>query len=39
MENSKNIVLTPEAAIAIKTLMQEQKLEGHYLRIFIAGVG
>jgi Fe-S cluster assembly iron-binding protein IscA len=39
MENSENIVLTPEAAIAIKSLMKEQKLEEHSLRIFIAGVG
>ena len=39
MENTQNIVLTPEAAIAIKTLMKEQNLEGHSLRIFIAGVG
>ena len=39
MENTDNIILTPEAAIAIKTLMKEQKLEGQSLRIFIAGVG
>lgn len=39
MENSQNIVLTPEAAIAIKTLMKEQDISGHSLRIFIAGVG
>jgi len=39
MENSENIVLTPGAAIAIKSLMQEQKLTEHSLRIFIAGVG
>ena len=39
MENSENIVLTPEAAIAIKSLMKEQKLAEHSLRILIAGVG
>jgi Fe-S cluster assembly iron-binding protein IscA len=39
MENTQNIDLTAEAAIAIKTLMKEQDLEGHSLRIFIAGVG
>jgi len=39
MENTQNIVLTAEAAIAIKTLMKEQSLEEHSLRIFIAGVG
>jgi Fe-S cluster assembly iron-binding protein IscA len=39
MENSENIVLTPEAAVAIKTLMKEQNLADHSLRIFIAGVG
>ena len=39
MENSENIVLTPEAAIAIKTLMKEQEMTNHSLRIFIAGVG
>ena len=39
MENTENIILTPEAAIAIKSLMKEQNLEGKSLRIFIAGVG
>jgi Fe-S cluster assembly iron-binding protein IscA len=39
MENSENIVLTPEAAVAIKSLMKEQNLVDHSLRIFIAGVG
>ena len=39
MENTENIVLTPEAAIAIKTLMKEQEMTDHSLRIFIAGVG
>jgi Fe-S cluster assembly iron-binding protein IscA len=39
MENTQNITLTPEAAIAIKTLINEQNLSGHSLRIFIAGVG
>jgi len=39
MENTDNIILTPEAAIAIKSLMKEQNLEGKSLRIFIAGVG
>jgi Fe-S cluster assembly iron-binding protein IscA len=39
MENTENIILTPEAAIAIKTLMEEQNLQGQSLRIFIAGVG
>ena len=39
MENTENITLTPEAAIAIKGLIKEQELEGHSLRIFIAGVG
>jgi Fe-S cluster assembly iron-binding protein IscA len=39
MDNTQNITLTPEAAIAIKTLMKEQNLSGHSLRIFIAGVG
>ncbi len=39
MENTDNIILTPEAAIAIKTLMKEQNLQGQSLRIFIAGVG
>ena len=39
MENTKDINLTPEAAIAVKTLLKEQDLESHALRIFIAGVG
>jgi hypothetical protein len=39
MENSQNITLTPEAAIAVKTLLKEQDLVSHSLRIFIAGVG
>jgi Fe-S cluster assembly iron-binding protein IscA len=39
METTENITLTPEAAIAIKTLMEEQNLQGQSLRIFIAGVG
>jgi Fe-S cluster assembly iron-binding protein IscA len=39
MENTDNINLTPEAAIKIKTLMKEQDMSGHSLRIFIAGVG
>ena len=39
MENSQNVTLTPEAAIAVKTLLKEQKLSEHSLRIFIAGVG
>jgi Fe-S cluster assembly iron-binding protein IscA len=39
MENTDNIILTPEAAIAIKTLMKEQSMEEHSLRIFVAGVG
>ena len=39
MENTENIILTPEAAIAVKSLLKEQNLPGHYLRVFIAGVG
>ena len=39
MENTQNINLTPEAAIAVKTLLKEQDLVTHSLRIFIAGVG
>ena len=39
MEKTEDITLTPEAAIAIKTLLDEQDLSGHSLRIFIAGVG
>lgn len=39
MENTENIILTAEAAIAIKTLMKEQSMEEHSLRIFVAGVG
>ena len=39
METTDNITMTPEAAIAIKTLMKEQDLVGQSLRIFIAGVG
>ena len=39
MENIQNITLTPEAASAIKILLEEQNLEEHSLRIFIAGVG
>lgn len=39
MENPQNISLTPEAAIAIKTLIKEQDLPEHSLRIFISGVG
>ncbi len=39
MENPQNISLTPEAAIAIKTLIKEQDLSEHSLRIFISGVG
>jgi len=39
MGNPQNISLTPEAAIAIKSLIKEQDLSEHSLRIFIAGVG
>jgi len=39
MEKSQDISLTPEAAIAIKSLLKEQNLSEHSLRIFIAGVG
>jgi len=39
MENTENIIMTPEAAIAIKSLMKDQNLEGKSLRVFIAGVG
>ena len=39
MENTDNIIMTPEAAIAIKSLMKEQNLEEKSLRVFIAGVG
>ena len=39
MENTPAINITPEAAIAIKTLLKEQDLASHSLRIFIAGVG
>jgi Fe-S cluster assembly iron-binding protein IscA len=39
MENTQNINLTPEAAIAVKSLLKEQEMDGHSLRIFIAGVG
>ena len=39
MENTQNVNLTPEAAIAVKTLLKEQDLVTHSLRIFIAGVG
>jgi|GEM_PF-1228477 len=39
MENSQAINLTPEAAIAVKTLLKEQNLVTHSLRIFVAGVG
>ena len=39
MDNTQNITLTPEAAIAVKTLLKQQDLVSHSLRIFIAGVG
>ena len=39
MENTQAINVTPEAAIAIKTLLKDQNLATHSLRIFIAGVG
>ena len=39
MENTQNINLTPEAASAIKNLLEEQDLQGSSLRIFIAGIG
>lgn len=39
METTQAINLTPEAAIAVKTLLKEQELISHSLRIFIAGVG
>ncbi len=39
MDNTQNISLTPEAAIAIKSLLKEQNMSEHSLRIFIAGVG
>lgn len=39
MDNQQQINLTPEAAIAVKTLLQDQDLLTHSLRIFIAGVG
>ena len=31
------ITLTPEAANAIKNIIDEKKLEGYFLRIFVAG--
>lgn len=39
MENTQAVNLTPEAAIAVKTLLKEQNIVSHSLRIFIAGVG
>jgi len=39
MENTQNINITPEAAIAVKELLKDQDMIGHSLRIFIAGVG
>jgi len=39
MENTDNIIITPEAAIAIKSLMKDQNQEGKSLRVSIAGVG
>jgi Fe-S cluster assembly iron-binding protein IscA len=39
MENLQQINLTPEAAIAVKSLLKDQDLLSHSLRIFIAGVG
>ncbi len=39
MENTENITLTPEAAIAVKTLLKDQDLVKHSLRIYIVGVG
>lgn len=39
MENTQAINLTPEAAIQVKTLLKDQNLISHSLRIFIAGVG
>jgi hypothetical protein len=39
MENTDNIILTPEAGIAIKSLMKEQNMDGKSLRVFVAGVG
>ena len=39
MEKTQAINLTPEAAIQIKTLLKDQDLVSHSLRIFIAGVG
>lgn len=39
MENNQGIILTPEAAIAVKTLLKDQEMVSHSLRIFIAGVG
>ena len=39
MENTDNIIMTPEAAIAIKSLMKEQNMDEKSLRIFVAGVG
>lgn len=39
MEKTQNITLTPEAAIAVKSLLKDQEMEGHSLRVFISGVG
>ena len=39
MENTQNVTLTPEAAIAVKSLLKEQDLVSHSLQISIAGVG
>lgn len=39
MENKEQITLTPEAAVAVQDLLKEQDLEGHSLRVYIAGVG
>lgn len=33
------ITLTPEAAIAVKELLEKQELPQHSLRVYIAGVG
>jgi len=39
MTQEQHVTMTPEAAAAIQSLMKEQELEGHALRIFISGVG
>lgn len=39
IETNKTIVLTPAATDAVKNILNERKLEGYALRVYVAGGG